>query len=86
MAEELVNRKRMPAASAQEAEREAKQEQELPADTAELPAKPQSDEANDAEDAAAADGERLGPPGAAPHWREFYRAIRDAVTDMRADK
>ncbi|REE86147.1 hypothetical protein A8990_11144 [Paenibacillus taihuensis] len=26
----------------------------------------------------------VGPEGAAPHWREFYQAIRDAVEAMRS--
>ncbi|NBD27343.1 hypothetical protein [Paenibacillus glycinis] len=28
----------------------------------------------------------IGPAGAAPQWRAFYRAIREAVTDMRSGK
>ncbi|WP_162354587.1 hypothetical protein [Paenibacillus lycopersici] len=26
----------------------------------------------------------IGPAGAAPQWRDFYRAVRDAVRDMRS--
>ncbi|AZN42743.1 hypothetical protein [Paenibacillus albus] len=29
---------------------------------------------------------QIGPDGAAPHWREFYQAIRDAVEAMRSDQ
>lgn len=38
-------------------------------------------------EAAAAETEaqpQVGPEGAAPHWREFYQAIRDAVEAMRS--
>ncbi|SEN73982.1 hypothetical protein [Paenibacillus sp. OV219] len=27
---------------------------------------------------------QVGPEGAAPHWREFYQAIRNAVDAMRS--
>ncbi|MFC4810842.1 hypothetical protein [Paenibacillus sp. GCM10023250] len=28
----------------------------------------------------------IGPEGAAPEWRVFYRAVRDAVLGMRPEK
>ncbi|MBO7744843.1 hypothetical protein I8J29_11585 [Paenibacillus sp. MWE-103] len=28
----------------------------------------------------------IGPEGAAPEWRGFYRAVRDAVLGMRPEK
>lgn len=31
-----------------------------------------------------ATGDKIGPADAAPHWKAFYRSIRDAVADMRS--
>ncbi|MBM7569212.1 hypothetical protein [Paenibacillus sacheonensis] len=46
---------------------------------------PHPDGGQEAEKDAAADA-AIGPVGAAPQWRDFYRAIRDAVSDMRSGK
>ncbi|QHW33515.1 hypothetical protein GZH47_23760 [Paenibacillus rhizovicinus] len=48
-----------------------------------------SDEAEGGRTGAVSDDDGLpaiGPAGAAPQWRDFYRAIRDAVSDMRSGK
>lgn len=36
------------------------------------------------EQPAPVEAQPVGPEGAAPHWREFYQAIRDAVEAMRS--